>query len=375
MKSNVFAGSMSSLAITIASAVFAFGLFGAAPTARSQCTAPPTVTFNPSDETAFPGQQVSFFAEGSSSAGCPVTYAWYERISGVPTYISGATSQTLTVTTPSYPGDPNRNLFGCKIQNSSGSVFIDEVRLTILDPDCTSAPAVTQQPQDQTAEAGKPVTFTVVASSPPGCQLRYQWFERVGVDGDADPIPGATNTSVTIIATHHLNDPDRNKFGCDIRSDGGVTDTRDAVLTVVAGLMEAEELNNENSSGDTVRLVLDTAAHGGVTKMVDSNATGDFLTLRIPNIPAGTYSVRVGYKKHPSRGKVQASIGKIGGSLGDIGPVIDLYSSSPGYQEYTLGNWTPTSTSDKQIRFRVTGKNSNSSGYTMNIDYVKLVKQ
>src|SRR5581483_2295443 len=103
----------SRVAVRTLSAVVAFGLFALAPAARAQCTAPPTVTFNPSDVTAFPGEQVSFFAEGSSSAGCPVTYAWYERISGVPTYITGATNQTLTVTTPSYPGDPNRDLFGC----------------------------------------------------------------------------------------------------------------------------------------------------------------------------------------------------------------------------------------------------------------------
>jgi hypothetical protein len=197
----------------------------------------------------------------------------------------------------------------------------------------------------------------------------------VGVDGDFDPIPAATNTSVTVIATHHFNDPDRNHFGCDIRNDAGVTISDIVTLTVVAGLMEAEDLPNENSSGDTVRLVADSNASAGITKMVDSNAVGDYLTLRIPNIPAGTYSVRVRYKKHPSRGKVQAMIGKIGGTLGNIGSVIDLYSASPGYQEYTLGNWTPTSTSDKQIRFKITGKNSASSGYTMNIDYVKLVKQ
>jgi len=109
--------------------------------------------------------------------------------------------------------------------------------------------------------------------------------------------------------------------------------------------------------------------------MVDSNAVGDYVTFRIPNIPAGTYDVRVRYKKHPSRGKVQALIGKIDGTLGNIGPVIDAYSSSPSYQEYNLGNWTASSTSDKQIRFKVTGKNSSSSGFTMNIDYVKLIKQ
>ena len=352
--------------------------FTAAQTARSQCTTPPVITFQPSDEAQFEGQPVTFTVGVSSPPECgPVIYEWYELVGvdGNLDPIPGGTNASVTIIATSYPNDPDHNRFGCRIENAAGVAWIDYVTLTVLDPDCTSAPTVTQQPQDKTAKVGTSVTFTVGATSPPGCAFTYQWFEYVGVDGQADYIPGATGPSVTVIATHHQTDPDRNRFGCELRSDGGLTTTHLAVLTVLGGTYQGEWCPVENSSGDTVRTVSDTSASAGNTLMIDSNATGDYVTLRLERVPPATYSVRVRYKKHPSRGKVQAMIGKIGGSLSNIGGVIDLYSSNPGYQEYTLGNWTPTSYSDKQIRFKITGKNSSSSGYTMNIDYVKLVPQ
>jgi chitinase len=141
------------------------------------------------------------------------------------------------------------------------------------------------------------------------------------------------------------------------------------------GTFQSESLTVENSSGDTIRVLNETAASGGKSVIMDSNAVGDYVTFRIPNIAAGTYSVRVGIKKHPSRGIVQALIGKIGGSLGNLGSAVDQYAASSGYTEVVLGTWTPGSTSDKQIQFKVTGKNASSSGFTLCIDYVKLVPQ
>jgi hypothetical protein len=239
-----------------------------------------------------------------------------------------------------------------------------------------SPPVILSSPHDQSARGDSKVTFTVQVSSAPECgPVIYEWYELVGVDGNLDPIPGGTNASVTITARQFPNDPDHNKFGCRIENAGGVVFIPNFTLTVIGGTYEAENMLVDNSSGDTVRTLTESAASGGFAKMVDSDAVGDFVTLRIPKLPAGTYSVRVRFKKHPSRGKVQTSIGKLDGTLGNIGPVIDLYSANPAYQEYTLGNWTPVSTSDKQIRFKITGKNSSSSGYSMCIDYVKLVLQ
>jgi hypothetical protein len=141
------------------------------------------------------------------------------------------------------------------------------------------------------------------------------------------------------------------------------------------GIFEAENLTVEGSSGDVVRLLSETAASGGATVMNDTDAVGDFVTFRIPSIAAGTYTVKVRFKLHPSRGITQVMIGKIGGALGNLGIPVDLYSTASQYQEFTIGNWTPASTSDKQISFKITGKNASSSGFTQNIDSIMLVPQ
>jgi hypothetical protein len=141
------------------------------------------------------------------------------------------------------------------------------------------------------------------------------------------------------------------------------------------GVFEAESLSVEGSSGDVVRTLTESVASGGASLMNDTNAVGDFVTLRIPNIAANTYQVKVRFKLHPSRGIVQVQIGKIGGALGNLGNPIDLYAATPVYTEFVIGTWNPTSTSDKQISFKITGKNASSTGFTQCIDRVTLVPQ
>ena len=66
---------------------------------------------------------------------------------------------------------------------------------------------------------------------------------------------------MTVIATLHPNDPDRNSFGCEVRSDGGYVTTSLATITVAGGKYETDDLSVINSSGDTVSLVAGTAAY------------------------------------------------------------------------------------------------------------------
>jgi hypothetical protein len=52
-----------------------------------------------------------------------------------------------------------------------------------------------------------------------------------------------------------------------------------------------------------------------------------------------------------------------------------MYTASPTYKELDLGNWSPSSFSDKEFRFTVTGKNSASTGYSVCVDYITLIPQ
>ncbi len=128
----------------------------------------------------------------------------------------------------------------------------------------------------------------------------------------------------------------------------------------------------EATSGDPVRTLSEAAASGGATLMNDSNAVGDFVTLRLRSVAAGTYTVKARFKRHPSRGMVQVQLGLPGSALANVGGVIDLYASSPAYQEFTLGSWTMNADGDALISFRITAKNGSSTGFTQCIDRVVL---
>jgi hypothetical protein len=142
-------------------------------------------------------------------------------------------------------------------------------------------------------------------------------------------------------------------------------------------VFEADQLEIAASSGDSVSTLTETAASGGISEFIGSDAVGDYVKYLVPEVPAGTYNVKIRVKKFTTRGIVQTLLGKVGGSLGSFGAPMDLYTStsSGSYVEFDLGsNWV-VSNSDKYVQFQVTGKNASSSGYTMCFDYIKLTPQ
>ena len=141
-------------------------------------------------------------------------------------------------------------------------------------------------------------------------------------------------------------------------------------------VFEAESLAMANSSGDTYRTFADATMTDGFGSILDATAVGDYVTLVVPGVAAGTYDVRVGVKMYNTRGIWQLAIGVAGSQNPDnLGAPQDEYASAASPKEIDLGNWTPGSTSDKWFRFTVTGKNASSTGYSMAFDYIKLIPQ
>jgi hypothetical protein len=143
-------------------------------------------------------------------------------------------------------------------------------------------------------------------------------------------------------------------------------------------VFEAESQIVASTSGDTHRLVADPGYSAGQGTVLDSNAVGDYVGYLIQNVAAGSYDIRVGVKKLNTRGIVQLAIGRADdftGTASNVGAAQDLYAASPSFPELDLGTWSPGSTSDKEFRFKVTGKNSASTSYTISIDYIKLIPQ
>ena len=108
--------------------------------------------------------------------------------------------------------------------SADGSLYyLDRGRSSVYRVRFSSAPAITQQPQNQTVPAGGSATFTVVASgSPP---LAYQW-QRNGVD-----ISGAAASSYTL-ANAQLSDNGAS-VRCGVSNAFGSVISASATLTVM----------------------------------------------------------------------------------------------------------------------------------------------
>ncbi len=148
------------------------------------------------------------------------------------------------------------------------------------------------------------------------------------------------------------------------------------MLNVIPPQFEGENLTMQASSGDTFRVFTDTNCSNGAGAILDANAVGDYVTVVVPNVSARTYDIRIGVKELNTRGTFQLAISQAGNnSPTNVGSPQDEYAASAAYPELDLGNWTPATTSDKWIRFTVTGKNASSTGYSIAFDYIKLIPQ
>lgn len=140
--------------------------------------------------------------------------------------------------------------------------------------------------------------------------------------------------------------------------------------------MEVESLQVYASSGDNVKTASDPLMSGASGTTYQATSVGDYITFTVPNVTQQTYDIRVGVKDYNTRGIFQLAIGTAsGGSMTNVGSPQDSYSSAAGYREINCGTWTPGTTSNKTFRFTVTGKNAASSGYTIGLDYIRLIPQ
>ncbi len=155
-----------------------------------------------------------------------------------------------------------------------------------------------------------------------------------------------------------------------------VSPVASASYFIDSALFETELIQVSATSGDTARVVSDSNFSGGAATILDADATGDYVTFTLPNVPMATYDVHIGVKTFNTRGIVQLAAARSDSTnFVNIGAPQDLYNAAQSYTDIDLGNWSPASSSDKSFRFTVTGKNAASGGYTLAIDYITLVVQ
>jgi hypothetical protein len=161
--------------------------------------APPTIVTQPTDQVVVASFSASFSVVASSTS--PVAYQWFFGNTQIP----GAVNSNLTLNTVT---PANAGTYSVVVFNGGGYIRSSNATLTVLIP-----ASITRQPTNVvmkgTNELGiygntfTNVAFSVAATS--SGQITYQWrFARWGKDGVIpppallDPIPGATNSSLTI---------------------------------------------------------------------------------------------------------------------------------------------------------------------------------
>jgi hypothetical protein len=134
-------------------------------------------------------------------------------------------------------------------------------------------------------------------------------------------------------------------------------------------LLEGESLPIATYNCPNAPSNLDQAeASGGAYAWLNSTSTGQYVTYTV-NVPtAGDYDITLRERRHANRGICQVSIDGV-----NQGPTFDLYLASPGdYIPVSLGSKTFSTTGNKAFKFAVTGKNSGSSSYQLDVDYIQL---
>ncbi len=132
---------------------------------------------------------------------------------------------------------------------------------------------------------------------------------------------------------------------------------------------EAESLSY-TGSGATTSVQTDTNSSGGKWVELAGNSTGDHIDFIVPNVPAGTYQLKMEWKGNNSRGILQLSVDGT-----NLGSTLDQYASGQTYPTTTFGNVTFSSAGNHDVRLTVTGKNSKSSSYQLSADKFTLAGQ
>jgi len=132
---------------------------------------------------------------------------------------------------------------------------------------------------------------------------------------------------------------------------------------------EAESLSF-TGSGATTSVQTDSNSSGGKWVELAGNSTGDHIDFTVPNIPAGTYQLKMEWKGNNNRGILQLAV-----DGANVGSTLDQYASGQTYPTTTFGNVTFSAVGNHTVRLTVTGKNSASSGEVLSADKFTFIGQ
>ena len=245
------------------------------------------------------------------------------------------------------------NLYGTT--NNGGSSGYGVIFQLIPPPPSAAAPVFS--PGGGTYTSTQNVTITSATS---GASIRYTTDGSMPSETHGTLYSGsslAISTTTTLQAIAY-------KAGC---SDSTVAST---VYTIKPTLnLEAESLSF-TGSGATASVQTDTNSSGGKWVELASNSVGNYINFTVPNVPAGTYQLKMEWKGNNARGILQLSV-----DGANLGSALDQYSSGQTYPTTTFGNITFKASGNHTIRLTVTGKNKSSSSEILSADKFTLIGQ
>jgi hypothetical protein len=188
-------------------------------TTQPPLATPPSITTQPSNQTAAVGGTATFTVVATGSA--PLAYQWSHG--GVP--IAGATSATYTTPVVAITDDGAK--YSVSVSNSAGKVTSGGAMLTVTTSSMATPPSIATQPSDQTAAVGGTATFTVLATG--STPLRYLWSKN------SVPITGATFATYTTPVVAMTDDG--SMYSVLVSNSAGNVTSGAAMLTVTTSSM------------------------------------------------------------------------------------------------------------------------------------------
>jgi hypothetical protein len=131
-------------------------------------------------------------------------------------------------------------------------------------------------------------------------------------------------------------------------------------------VFEAEALPVSHSGTGTA-VHEDAATSGGRWVALEAENAGSWMEFTLPDVPAGSYDLKLGYKTNANRGQLLARLDadQVPAALGDP---LDQYAGDSSYEVAILGSVTFPRRGDHTVRLVVAGKNDVSSGFLLSAD-------
>lgn len=260
----------------------------------------PVVTRQPVPAAVVEGENAVFEA---AAAGQPAPTVKWEVSSNGPsgpyTAVSGATSDTLTITAAS--GVQNGNYYRATFKNIRGTASSSGALLTV-----EFAPAVAKQPKSLTVTEGENATFESTATGNPAPSEQWE-VSTSGASGPYTPIEGATSSALTISSANATENG--NYYRATFQNSRGTTSSNGALLTVdyapivtsppkPATVQEGENAVFEASAvaNPAATVKWEVSKNGGVTWTAISGATTNKLTITAATTSESGFEYRAVFK-------------------------------------------------------------------------------